>query len=326
MTTKSKSKNKQADQTSSQAGAEKTTNPRKHTGAARRAARAQVGAVKAFQAIGVGTPAKSAAAQLANARSQYATGRKERADAKANAEAFKAVKAYCVKYASELTARGLPAVAVHGAELNCDQLAIIVEVEALSATPIASTKTLDQAAFVSKRRDGINRLAPGAPNAPFRAKFGLDEPIRVNQPSTVMVAAQRMLAGKKAMPESRAAQLITAEDEKHLRAIVKSIDSDLVQTKKTRKSSAQRTTERNILNTATELFYDDFAATIGVVLEDDEVARIAALELVPRRAETRAATDTTAPGAGGSSGAGATGSGSAGSAAPVNSEAAVVKS
>jgi CRISPR-associated endonuclease Cas3-HD len=113
---------------------------------------------------------------------------------------------------------------------------------------------------------------------------------------------------------------------KQLRAIVKSIESDLVQTKKTRTSSALRTTERNILNTATELFYDDFAATIGVVLEDDEVARLAALELVPRRTDRRAEPSSDQPGAGGSGQGGAGASGSAGGALPVTGAAAAGKS
>lgn len=53
--------------------------------------------------------------------------------------------------------------------------------------------------------------------------------------------------------------------------------------KQARAQGLSRNTERDILNTALELFYDDFAASIGLVLEEDEVARVRALELVPRQ-------------------------------------------
>jgi len=45
------------------------------------------------------------------------------------------------------------------------------------------------------------------------------------QPATLRAAARGLLALKKAQPKSRAAKLITADDEKRLRAIVKLVDA-----------------------------------------------------------------------------------------------------
>jgi hypothetical protein len=64
-----------------------------------------------------------------------------------------------------------------------------------------------------------------------------------------------------------------------------------------RSMRSARITEGDILNCALEMFCDDLAASIGVVLENDEVARLQALELVPRRTERRAE-ETESPGSG----------------------------
>ena len=126
----------------------------------------------------------------------------------------------------------------------------------------------------------------------------------------------------------RAAKLITADDEKRLRAMARSITTSAAETKAARAARVARTSQRDILNTALELFYDDFAAGIGLVLEGDELARLQALGLVPRRTERRASSEEKKPVAGGGSGsAGGTGAGSgaaAGGSAPAPSEKAAV--
>ena len=306
-----------ADETKSEASKLKGEGPkakRKRRGASKRSAQRRVGRPVSMQPIALATPAKSAAAQEANGRTAVAAGRKERADAETNTQAFKAIKSVCVKFSVGLDARGLPAVVVHGAELLCERLAVIVEVEAMSATAAPTLAALDDAAFLSKRRDAILRVAPGPANSGFRAKFGLNQPVRANQPKTLKAAAQRLLAGRKAEPKSRAAQLLTSDDEKRLRAIVKSVNDGAAETKKARTDGLSRTTERNILNAGLELFYDDFAASIGLVLEGDEVARLHALELIPRRPERRKDAgkgDGAGGAAGGTSGGATSGAGAA---------------
>ena len=304
------------------------TGKRKRRGAAKRSARRRVGDRADMQPLDAATPARSAAALEANARAAVAGGRKERADAETNVEAFHAIKTLCVRYSAQLGARGMPVVVTHGAELVCEQLAVIVEVESLSRGSLASSTSLDDAAFVAKRRDAVIRVAPGPSNSALRAGFGIDKPVRAVQPASLRAAALGLLAGKKAFPRSRAAKLITADDEKRLRAMARSITTSAAETKAARAARVARTSQRDILNTALELFYDDFAAGIGLVLEGDELARLQALGLVPRRTERRASSEEKKPVAGGGSGsAGGTGAGSgaaAGGSAPAPSEKAAV--
>jgi hypothetical protein len=274
---------------------------RRHTGQAKRSMQRRIGPVTSMLPTDAPTAAKSAAAQEANARSRLANGHTQRATPEMNLEAFGPVHSVCTSNALALEERGLAKTAVQGAAQIHERLGVLIEVAALSVVAVASASRLDDAAFLSKRRDAILRVAPGIHNTAFRSKFGLNEPVRANLPATLKQAARMLLAGKKAMPESRAAKLITLNDEKRLRAIVQSIQATETAQKKAKQSGTARITERDILNCALEMFFDDFAASIGLVLENDEVARLQALELVPRRTERRAEdTQGAGSGAGGS--------------------------
>jgi hypothetical protein len=65
-----------------------------------------------------------------------------------------------------------------------------------------------------------------------------------------------------------------------------------------RRAETSQTTTRDILTAAMELFYDRYAATSALVI-GDEVERLEALQLVPRREERRGKSD-----AGGGTGSG----------------------
>jgi hypothetical protein len=259
---------------------------KRRTGAARRQARVKYGAPTELQDINGATPEKAEKIQERNGRAKTATGHKERADAAANVEASDEIFAICDAHQVALGERGTGKNAVGGAKRIAARLAVAVELAALSVVGATVTASLDDAALVSKRRDAILRILPGHGNAAARAKFGLHVPMRNNLGSSVRTAAQALLAGMRAMPQSRAARLL-GPDERRLAALVKSLAGSAVASKKSRAASASRATERDVLNAALELFYDDFAANIGLVLEDDEVARVAALELIPRRPDQR---------------------------------------
>jgi hypothetical protein len=82
--------------------------------------------------------------------------------------------------------------------------------------------------------------------------------------------------------------LITAADAKTLAEHVKAITAEINKSTAQRNAGTSQTAERDIRTAALELFYDWYAGTIGLVLEGDELARLAALKLVPRRPERRA--------------------------------------
>lgn len=65
-------------------------------------------------------------------------------------------------------------------------------------------------------------------------QFGIHEPVRAHQLSSIKAAAQALLAGKHVFPSSRAAQLLTADDEKRLRGIVKTVAASMKAVKEAR--------------------------------------------------------------------------------------------
>jgi len=278
-----------AGQGANQQDEQASSKKRRHTGAAKRAAQRKLGRRVAAQRIDLSTAAESAKAQYENGRAASAGGRKSRVEPEVNIAAFPLVRAAWASHEAACSARGTTKMVVKGAELNLDRLSVIVEVASLSATTPRNEQLLAAAARVGKCRDAIYRVLPGPQNAEGRAAFGFGEQVRADDPPTVLRGAQKLLAGKRSMPESRAARLLTADDEKQLKAIVKSIQSTNAQRTQSRKEGSTRSTEKEILNAALELFYDDFAASIGLALQDDDVARIQALELIPRRAERREA-------------------------------------
>jgi hypothetical protein len=259
---------------------------KRRTGEAKKSGRARVGPPVSYQEINAATAEKSAVVQRSNGRSRVAAGLKDRADAETNLEASDGIFEMCREHEAALEQRELTKTAVGGGKLIAAQLSALVQVAALSMTSAVASASLDGAAYVSKRRDALLRVLPGHANAAVRGQFGLNVPMRSHVAASVRDAASALLAGMKALPTSRAAKVLKP-DEKQLRALAKSLSSSVSAAKKSRAATASRTTERDVLNAALELFFDDYAACIGLVLEGDEVARIAALELIPRRPERR---------------------------------------
>jgi hypothetical protein len=262
---------------------------KKNTGKAKKKGARRVGPKGAWMPLEQATPAKSAQAMIANGRSAMASGRKARVAPEVNVSAYKPIHALYLKYATLFDERGMPKVVLQGAEQVCDQLSVSIEVDALSPRSAAGSEWIDELGFVHKLRESIGRLHPGpsAESTAMRAKFGIHEPVRPGQPESLAAGAKALLLGKKSAPQSRAAKLMTSSDEKRLRAIVQAVPKAAAEQRKVRADSVSRTTQRDILNAALELFYDDFAATAGMVLGDDEVARVQALQLIPRRPEQR---------------------------------------
>ncbi len=109
-----------------------------------------------------------------------------------------------------------------------------------------------------------------------------------SSPTSVRAACQNLLKGRRTAGASRAAPLITAADAKTLAEHVKAITAESNKSAANRNAGTSQTAERDIRTAALELFYDWYAGTIGLVLEGDDLARLAALKLVPRRPERRA--------------------------------------
>lgn len=130
---------------------------RRHTGQAKRSMQRRVGPVTSMLPTDAPTAAKSAAAQEANARSQLPSGHTQPATPKMNLEAFGPVHAVGPSNAPALEGRGLTKTAVQGAAQIHERLGVLVEVAALSVVAVASASRLDDAAFLSKRRDAAGK-------------------------------------------------------------------------------------------------------------------------------------------------------------------------
>jgi len=74
-----------------------------------------------------------------------------------NLEAFGPVHAVGTSNAPALEGRGLTKTAVQGAAQIHERLGVLVEVAALSVVAVASASRLDDAAFLSKRRDAAGK-------------------------------------------------------------------------------------------------------------------------------------------------------------------------
>ena len=222
------------------------------------------------------------------------------ADAETNAEAFADIEADCHVHAAALKERGVTPMLVAGAGLVQKRLVALdaSAVPVLGGAPVSTTVGA-AAALAGSLRDAIYRVLPGPRNAEVRRRFGIHIPFSLRSPTSVRNACKNLSQGKRSAPTSAGAQLMTASDVARLDGFAKSILTETGKAAKVRAAVSSRATDLEIENAALEIFYDRYAAAIGLVLMSDELARLKSLHLVPRRPERRgrgaAPTTTTAP-------------------------------
>jgi len=269
---------------------------KKKTGASRRQTQKRVGKPLPLAAADTTTPEKAESWLYAAGRTQLASGRTLRTSAEADTRAYPDIESACRAHAAALKERGVAPALVAGAGRICKRLEA-VQRSGRTSEP-ASLAVQRTAAWVATLRESLNRLLHGSRNAAARKSFGLSAPLHPIYPSNVLQACQGIIDGEPKARATEAAGLITAADIRELRAQMKVIRAEQEAAVKGRKVEASQTAERDILTAALELFYDKYAAAIGLVLAGEPVARLEALGVVPRREERRGKGEESGVGAG----------------------------
>ena len=265
--------------------AKKAVAKRTKTGASRRKVQKRLGKPAVLTPADTATPQKAETWLFEAGRSQLAAGRTLRTSAEADEGAYEEIAALCRANAAGMKKRGVLPNLVAGAGLIAKRLEANDEAPSEAEPPsLAVART---ALLVGVLRTSLNRLLHGTRNADARKLFGLNVPMYPVNAKNVLVACQGIIDGAPKEGSTEAAGYLQPEDVAELKAQMKLIRAEQAKAKLARKAGTRETTERDILTAALELFYDKYAAAIGTVLKGDAVARVSALELIPRREEPR---------------------------------------
>lgn len=259
---------------------------RRSTGAGRRAQRRRMGQTTISDPTKVRSAEEGRKVIEEQGRSAQAEGGRLRATAAANVAAIAPVKEVVESKAGAFKERGVSLMLVAAAALVAKDLEPLIDESALPGG--ADEKTVTAFNFVTTRRKAILRSAKGPKFVALRHKFGLGKAVNVESLPSIRIGAEALLAGKKASATSLAGRLITASDEKALAAFIKELKAKEAAFKKAKVAAKNELRERDILHAGLEWFLDQFGAAAEIVFENDQVERVKALELIPRREDRRA--------------------------------------
>ena len=278
---------------------------RRRTGAVKRARQRVIGSVKPVDELGVRTAEDARAFFLECGRNALASGTVLRVTPQEDADAFTSVEVLCRHNQQALGKRLLPAHYVAGAGMIANRLEQqLGPVPDLSEQPEAATKRKRVAAegdsgafvdppqdaeviaahsFVTRRRRAIARMAKGPKYAALRKAFGIDKTTNTKQPTTVIEAIKALLTGRSARRGSVFADLISTEDVRQAKSFLVALTGLRRQGGAARSAKSKRAKDLTVLQAGLEVFYDRYSAACELAFEDDEVQRVEALALVPRR-------------------------------------------
>lgn len=267
---------------------------RKRTGAHRRRQQQKFGPPKPPDENKVRTAQQATVFWVDTARAELVTGFTYRVTPAANLAVLPMVNDACAKYGREFAERNLPPVLVAGIQPIAKELDDIVSLKHAPEQQVAEVEpeqlVLAEAyKFAGLRRKSVARVARGEKNMTLRHAFGTHAPMRPGSLEEVHAACLALISGRAAHPNSAAAKLITVGDVKKAKELVARMNEIRSQQGAQKSTSGEVARRRDVLHAALELFYDRFAAAVNLALENDDATRIALLQLIPRRKETRKA-------------------------------------
>ena len=300
-----KRKTTKAGATASKQAAGKTAAPtRKRTGATKREQRKKAGLPIATDGVLTATTVAEAERKLFElGRSQYASGKRVTSLVAYNA--FDPIAACIAKRPSAFAERCVTALLVQGAARLVQRLKPFALVELPEApapaksgkaaatpdvaTPPATASELLAAAvkFVKLRRGSVKRVASSPEEKTFRHGFGLGTRMKEDDPAIVLKASRDLFTGVLGHQGTQAAALFTQSDLEKLKTYIEKLAGlDQVETQANH-DDASTSVDELILRAGLLHFYKLFGAAANLVFEDDEKARVEALQLIPRREESR---------------------------------------